>query len=293
MLVESGNPAHSLADSPRMREALLALDLLVVIDVAMTETARLAHYVLPAASQFEKWEATFFNFDFPRERLPPPPPAARAAAGHARRARDPRAAVRGARRASPRTTSHRCAKPRSRVALRSPLRSSPRRRRVRSSGASRRCCSTARSGRRCPATRRPPRCCGARRTAARRATRRRSRGPASAQGSKPARRCSTPSSSPVRARVHGRRAGGVLARLRTDDGKVHLAVEELLAELAGLSTEVPPRRDPRSRSCCRPASGARSPPTRSSATRRGARRDGAGALRISPVDAARLGVVVG
>jgi len=33
MLVESGNPAHSLADSQRMREALSSLDLLVVIDV--------------------------------------------------------------------------------------------------------------------------------------------------------------------------------------------------------------------------------------------------------------------
>jgi len=66
MLVESGNPAHSLADSQRMREALGALEHLVVIDVAMTETARLAHYVLPVPSQFEKWEATFFNFDFPR-----------------------------------------------------------------------------------------------------------------------------------------------------------------------------------------------------------------------------------
>jgi formate dehydrogenase len=65
MLVESGNPAHSLADSQRMREALTALELLVVIDVSMTETARLAHYVLPAPSQFEKYEATFFNFDFP------------------------------------------------------------------------------------------------------------------------------------------------------------------------------------------------------------------------------------
>jgi len=32
----------------------------------MTETARLAHYVLPAATQFEKPEATFFNFEFPR-----------------------------------------------------------------------------------------------------------------------------------------------------------------------------------------------------------------------------------
>jgi anaerobic selenocysteine-containing dehydrogenase len=66
MVVESGNPAHSLADSQRMREALRALELLVVIDVTMTETARLAHYVLPASSQFEKYEATFFNFDFPR-----------------------------------------------------------------------------------------------------------------------------------------------------------------------------------------------------------------------------------
>jgi anaerobic selenocysteine-containing dehydrogenase len=65
MLVESGNPAHSLADSQRMREALAALELLVVIDVSLTETARLAHYVLPAPSQFEKCEATFFNFDFP------------------------------------------------------------------------------------------------------------------------------------------------------------------------------------------------------------------------------------
>ena len=66
MLVESANPAHSLADSQRMRAALASLDTLVVIDVAMTETARLADYVLPAATQFEKYEATFFNFDFPR-----------------------------------------------------------------------------------------------------------------------------------------------------------------------------------------------------------------------------------
>jgi len=65
MIVESGNPAHSLADSTACREAFRALELMVVVDVAMTETARLAHYVLPAASQFEKPEATFFNFEFP------------------------------------------------------------------------------------------------------------------------------------------------------------------------------------------------------------------------------------
>ena len=65
LVVESGNPAHSLADSKRMREAIAALEFVVVIDVAMTETARLADYVLPATTQFEKYEATFFNFEFP------------------------------------------------------------------------------------------------------------------------------------------------------------------------------------------------------------------------------------
>src|SRR6195952_3527597 len=65
MIVESGNPAHSLADSTACRKAFQSLELMVVVDVAMTETARLAHYVLPAASQFEKPEATFFNFEFP------------------------------------------------------------------------------------------------------------------------------------------------------------------------------------------------------------------------------------
>jgi anaerobic selenocysteine-containing dehydrogenase len=66
MLIESSNPAHSLADSKRFRQALRALELVVVIDVAMTETAREADYLLPAATQFEKWEATFFNLEFPR-----------------------------------------------------------------------------------------------------------------------------------------------------------------------------------------------------------------------------------
>jgi anaerobic selenocysteine-containing dehydrogenase len=65
MLVETANPAHSLADSQRMREAIAALDFTVVIDVALTETARLADYVLPVANQFEKAEATFFNMEFP------------------------------------------------------------------------------------------------------------------------------------------------------------------------------------------------------------------------------------
>ena len=67
MLIESENPAHSVADSTRMREALRALEFVVVIDVAMTESAREAHYVLPASSQYEKWEATFFGAPFQTE----------------------------------------------------------------------------------------------------------------------------------------------------------------------------------------------------------------------------------
>lgn len=64
--VEAANPVHSLSDGPRMREAFEALDFVVVVDVAMTETGRLADYVLPVATQFEKAEATFFNFEFPK-----------------------------------------------------------------------------------------------------------------------------------------------------------------------------------------------------------------------------------
>jgi anaerobic selenocysteine-containing dehydrogenase len=45
----------------RMRQALRALEFVAVIDIAMTETAREAHYVLPACSQYENWETTFFG----------------------------------------------------------------------------------------------------------------------------------------------------------------------------------------------------------------------------------------
>lgn len=65
MLIETANPAHSLADTAKFIKALEALELVVVIDVAMTETARHADYVLPVATQYEKSEATFFNFEFP------------------------------------------------------------------------------------------------------------------------------------------------------------------------------------------------------------------------------------
>lgn len=63
--VDSSNPLNTAANTKMMEEAFRALDLVVVVDVALTETAALAHYVLPAASQYEKWEYTLFNFEFP------------------------------------------------------------------------------------------------------------------------------------------------------------------------------------------------------------------------------------
>ncbi|HWJ06581.1 MAG TPA: molybdopterin-dependent oxidoreductase, partial [Steroidobacteraceae bacterium] len=65
VVADSTNPLLTWADTAAFEQAFASLELLVVVDVAMTETARLAHYVLPAASQFEKWEATGFNLDFP------------------------------------------------------------------------------------------------------------------------------------------------------------------------------------------------------------------------------------
>ncbi|MEP0920002.1 molybdopterin-dependent oxidoreductase [Leptolyngbya sp. DQ-M1] len=66
LIVDSANPIVSAADTQAYRQAFEKLELLVVIDVAMTETARYAHYILPAPSQFEKWEASFFTLDFPK-----------------------------------------------------------------------------------------------------------------------------------------------------------------------------------------------------------------------------------
>jgi len=65
VIVDSANPLMTWPDTAAFEQAFASLELLVVVDVAMTETARLAHYVLPAASQFEKWEATGFNLEFP------------------------------------------------------------------------------------------------------------------------------------------------------------------------------------------------------------------------------------
>ena len=58
-LVVGGNPLLSMADSNAFREAFQKLELLVVHDLFMTETAKLAHYVLPACSHLEKWGVAY------------------------------------------------------------------------------------------------------------------------------------------------------------------------------------------------------------------------------------------
>jgi len=65
MIVEGSNPLLSFGDSARYKKAYEQLELLVVIDPAMTETARMADYVLPTPVGYEKWEFSFFGKGHP------------------------------------------------------------------------------------------------------------------------------------------------------------------------------------------------------------------------------------
>ena len=66
LIVEGSNPLLSFSDSQRWREACEKLDLLVVIDPAFSETARLADYVLPVPTGYEKWELALFPKGYPQ-----------------------------------------------------------------------------------------------------------------------------------------------------------------------------------------------------------------------------------
>lgn len=57
VLVSGANPLRSFADTSAYEKAFRRLDLLVTVDIAMTETASLSHYVLPARSAYESWDA--------------------------------------------------------------------------------------------------------------------------------------------------------------------------------------------------------------------------------------------
>jgi len=54
VVVQSGNPLITMADAKRTRAAFTLVETLVVIDLFMTETAKLADVILPAATGFEK-----------------------------------------------------------------------------------------------------------------------------------------------------------------------------------------------------------------------------------------------
>jgi len=53
----ASNPLRSYADTTSYEQAFRHLDLLVVTDMVMSETATLAHYVLPSKSAYEQWDA--------------------------------------------------------------------------------------------------------------------------------------------------------------------------------------------------------------------------------------------
>jgi anaerobic selenocysteine-containing dehydrogenase len=65
LIVEGSNPLLSYSDTQRWLEAREKLDLLVVIDPAMTETAQIADYVLPTPVGYEKWEIAGFPKGYP------------------------------------------------------------------------------------------------------------------------------------------------------------------------------------------------------------------------------------
>ena len=65
VICSQSNPLRSYPDTTAYEKAFAKLDLLVVCELALTETARLAHYVLPARSGYESWDATFFAWNWP------------------------------------------------------------------------------------------------------------------------------------------------------------------------------------------------------------------------------------
>ncbi|MBI5521478.1 MAG: molybdopterin-dependent oxidoreductase [Desulfarculus sp.] len=86
VLVSACNPLRAYPDTTAFERAFAKLDLLVVNDIVMSETARLAHYVLPCRTFYEAWDGCFFPNTYPevyfqlRRPLVDPPPQCREAA---------------------------------------------------------------------------------------------------------------------------------------------------------------------------------------------------------------------
>jgi anaerobic selenocysteine-containing dehydrogenase len=66
VIVSAANPLRSFADTTAYEEAFAELDLLVTIDVAMTETAAASQYVLPDLSGFESWNTGLVLGAYPK-----------------------------------------------------------------------------------------------------------------------------------------------------------------------------------------------------------------------------------
>lgn len=58
VFIFAANPLRSYADTTAYEQAFRQLDLLVVSEIVMSETAALAHYVLPSRSAYESWDGT-------------------------------------------------------------------------------------------------------------------------------------------------------------------------------------------------------------------------------------------
>ena len=97
----------------------------------------------------------------------------------------------------------------------------------------------------------------------------------------------------VRRGVRGRRVGRGRARTRRRTASSTSRCPTCSTSSRAIVARPAPRSTPRSRSCSRPASAARSPRTRSFAIPTWRKKDGDGALRISPDDARALGVATG
>ncbi|MEC7120250.1 MAG: molybdopterin-dependent oxidoreductase, partial [Pseudomonadota bacterium] len=72
LIVDGANPLVSYVDTKRFRAAFDLLDLLVVIEPNMTETAQAADYVLPTPAGYEKWETAVFPKDVIYSQVRPP-----------------------------------------------------------------------------------------------------------------------------------------------------------------------------------------------------------------------------
>lgn len=69
LFVIAGNPARTWPNTNKLIEEFKNLDLMVVIDIAMTETARCADYILPGTTGYERFGTTVFTGGYPYSTL--------------------------------------------------------------------------------------------------------------------------------------------------------------------------------------------------------------------------------